>query len=683
MATAPTPAEPLQAPIPLWHDEAMLFNHGDSLWPQGSESAEAFVIDAGEGAAASLAAQQDQAGELVWTVRAARPGTAVRVDIAPGQRISLEELTDGVGMTMAAPEHTRVVMRFEDANGRTFRTPMHRQVNEAGEFFGVILHTHRDFDTPGPNEVALPATWVGMTIDFQDDASEAAFSMPHRISRPLDGIPQQLIIELDSPPLAHFYHPGDTVQAAFAAPTQGGTIRWHLRNYFGDVIDQGEANGSIRVEAKLDEPGHYEFIIELLDGGRRTDARVVGLAAVPDVGAPHERMGISAHFGRHYYSLDIADVLPRIGVMNVRNGVAWQRVEHQPGQMRTPQPYIETVERAEEIGMGGIFLASGFARHYGGGHPRTPQQLEAFIDYAEFSWAHASRAMDDLMIWNEWSNGTGMPSGFEPTPQAYVDLIDAIVPPIRERFPDVTIVGLGGENPYRFHEEIEAMLATGVGRHFDSLAFHPYRQPNAPEDTHRPGAEAVDRTMRELLELSARYDGPGRIEITEVGYPTFRAYWGASETELAQYLPRTLALLHSVPEVNRVYWYCLRDSDEITMRGKALDTYSFSQHHFGVFRAPTYNYAPKAAAVALATYVRMTTEASYGEVERLADGVHRLDVTETDGTPRNTMMWTTGSPVELSVGSPGVRYVDVMGRTHTSDDGRVTLSRDVVYVLSE
>ncbi|MEM1099761.1 MAG: hypothetical protein AAGH92_13370, partial [Planctomycetota bacterium] len=102
-----------------------------------------------------------------------------------------------------------------------------------------------------------------------------------------------------------------------------------------------------------------------------------------------------------------------------------------------------------------------------------------------------------------------------------------------------------------------------------------------------------------------------------------------------------------------------------------------------VFRAPTYNYAPKAAAVALATYVRMTTGASYGEVQRLANDVHRLNISETDGTPRNTMYWTTGSPVDLRVGSPGVQYVDVMGRTHTSDDGRVTVSRDVIYVLSD
>lgn len=683
MLTCPSLAEPLQAPVPVWADQTMMFDLGEPLWAGDTDVAGRFIASGDAGATARVAMKAVEDGTPAWSIRADKPGARVFVKIAPEHEVSLSALTDGVGLRVQAPEHTRISMTFRDADGRSFRAPMHRQKQAAGEFLGLILNTDRIFEEGGPNRIALPAVWTGMTIDFPAGGSRATLASLQRVSRPVDGIEQKLRIGLEDAPLAHFYKPGDTIRASFAAPDQGGTVHWRLRNYFGEVIDQGQASGQARVEATLEEPGYYEFIVELFDGDRRVDARLLSLAAVPDVGLPHERMGISAHFGRYYYNLDIADLLPRIGVMKVRNGVTWHRVEHQPGQMRTPAPYIETIKRAEEIGMGGIFLASGFARHYGGGYPRTAEQIEAFIDYAEFSWDHSRRAMDDLMIWNEWSNGTGMPASFEPTPKGYVDMIDAIVPPIRERFPDVSIIGLGGENPYRFRHEIKAMLATGVARHFDSLAFHPYRQPNAPEDTHRPGAEPVDLTMKEMLKLSAEHNGPARIDVTEVGYPTFRAYWGVSETELAQYLPRTLAMLHSVPEVNRVYWYCLRDSDEISLRGRAQDTYSFSQHHFGVFRAATYNYAPKAAGVALATYVRMTTQAIFGEVERLPDDVYRVAVTEKDGTPRSTLYWTTGEPRAMRVGSPGVRYTDVMGRTHTSDNGRVTVSRDVVYVLNE
>jgi len=224
------------------------------------------------------------------------------------------------------------------------------------------------------------------------------------------------------------------------------------------------------------------------------------------------------------------------------------------------------------------------------------------------------------------------------------------------------------------------MLATGVGKHFDSLAIHPYRQPFPPEVAHRPGAEPVDMSVRWLLELSARYGGPARVDITEVGYPAFRPYWGVSETELARYVPRTLAMLHSVPEVHRVYWYNLRDMDEVPIYGAARDTYSFAQHGFGMFRAETFNYAPKSAAVAMATYTRMTADADYAELERLPDDVYRVNVSNRDGSPRCVILWTTGEPVDFSIDADAETYVDIMGRTHPIRDRRVTLSQDVIYL---
>jgi len=678
------PAKPIACPEPIFHDESSMFRLGKPVFDDPAAVGQSISLGQRDRDAYRLAANAQ--GEVRV---AANPGQTqgnpnVVVTLAPDAQPTLRELTDGVGLEAKLPAYARVTLTFVDAKDRPFRTPIHRQTTDGWEYLGTILNTVREFPNHNTRDAALPVKWTGLEIRFPDstpsDQAIATLKGFQRLSRPIDGIPQRLAIDLADPPLGHVYQPGDTVRATFADPEGNATLRWKLTDYQGNVFDEGESNQRVNIEHKLEHPGHCEFVVTLHEDDERVDARVLGVAAMPDNPTAHDRMGISAHFSRWYYKLDVADLLPRIGVMNIRNGVAWQRVESQRNQYEMPEPFLNYLDLAEQRDIGGIFLASGHAKHFGGGIPDTKEETDAFVDYAVYSWNVAKGTMDDLMIWNEWSHGTGGYGDYERTPQGYVNLIEAIVPPIREQLPDVSIVGLGGENPYSYEKQIEAMLRTGVGKHFDSLAIHPYRQPYPPEVAHRPNAEPVDQTVRELLERSARYGGPARVDITEVGYPAFRPYWGVSETELARYVPRTLAMLHSVPEVHRVYWYNLRDMDEVPLRGVAQDRYSFAQHYYGVFRAETYNYAPKSAAVALATYTRMTADADYAELERLPNDVYRVNVMNRDGSPRCAILWTTGDPVDFPVQSSDARYVDIMGRTHSINDGRVTLSQDVVYL---
>jgi len=675
-------AKPITCPEPIWHDESTMFRVGQEVWPGGAT--DAFALEAPDTNLYRLSASPSGS----FTV-ATRPGDALEDRLAtlmikPEARVQLDNATDGIGLRVQAPAYTRVNLVFVDAQGREFMTPIHRQTDDGWTYVGTILNTVRNYRGKGQLELALPVTWTGIEFMFPDDTDpadvQAAVKGFERVSRPIEGIPQRLGIDLADPPLGHVYQPGQTVRATFGDPQGNGLVRWSLMDDAGNTLRSGQAMGRAKVRYTLDQPGHYDFVITLDEDGQRLDARQLSVAAIPPNPTPHDRMGISAHFDRPSYNLDIAHLLPVIGVMNIRTGIAWHHVEKAPGRFEMNQPYTKFIQLAEQMDIGGIYLTYGHARHYGGGIPRTPEQTAAFVDYVDYAWRFASRSMDDLMIWNEWSHGTGGFGDFKRTPQGYVDLIEAIVPPIRERYPDTTIIGIGGENPYVYEEPLTAMMRTGVAKHFDSLAIHPYRQPYPPEVTHRPNAEPLDQTARDLLELSNRYGGPDRIDVTEVGYPTFRPYWGVSETEQARYLTRTLAMLHSVPQVHRVYWYSLRDQHEIPLRGVAKDTYSFGQHYYGVFRTEAFNYAPKPAAVALATYTRMTADAEYGTLERLPDEVYRVRVTNRDGSARCTIWWTTGDPVRVTPDHRPVAYTDNMGRSHTTEAATLTITQDPIYV---
>jgi hypothetical protein len=199
---------------------------------------------------------------------------------------------------------------------------------------------------------------------------------------------------------------------------------------------------------------------------------------------------------------------------------------------------------------------------------------------------------------------------------------------------------------------------------------------------HTPNSEPLDETMKKFLTLSQKYDGPGKIQITEIGYSTFPMGWGVREVDHARYLVRTLAMLHSVPEVDQVFWYSLRDETEIPVRGRSKTSISFPQHGFGLFRDKAGLYAPKPAAVAMAIYNRQTAGAVFGPVQRIGNGVCRVDVNEPDGSRRCSILWTVQNPVELSVKGRGARVVDIMGRSAPVAD-RLTVSQDAVYLYGD
>lgn len=686
-------AEEVACPVALWADMSALFELGAPLDLLGKakiiggvirKKGDVVIASTAGGTArdggASLSVNEDFAG-----LTAAR---SVELFFSESEQPVIERITDGVGLWMKADPYVYLSYRFRDATGRMFSIPAHRQKTTGWEYAAAPLKSVVLWDEPGGGTVKLPARLVGIQLstvagDFCFDFSAQLRGL-QRVSRPQDVQEQRVKIDVVAPPVGLVYRPGQSVKVLFSTPSKDAEIRWEFLEYGGKVIAEGRGAGCAGVERVLDMPGHYQFLVELIEDGTRTDYRNLSLAVIESDPPVHERIGLCGHWNRWYYDLETLDLLPLIGVNRLRDHVAWHQVETKRGEMQMPKKMDAFLVEARKRGLRGATILNGKATFYGGGVPHTPEAIASFIDYCRYVVKEEAGVYGQFELWNEWSNGTGMEnSEFEPTPDNYVRLAGQVIPELRKTFPSAEMIGFGGENPYRFEHEIVGMLEAGGGKYFDSISLHPYRQPFPPEIAHTPESEPLDETMKKFLALSRQYDGPGKIQITEIGYPVFRMGWGVNEAEHARYMVRTLAILHSLPEIGEVYWYSLRDEKEIPLRGNAPTSISFAQHGYGLFRDKASLYAPKPAAVALAVYIRQTAGAEFGSLQRLGDGVFQVDVKNTDGSSRCSIFWTLKDPVDIGVRGAGLFVMDFMGRSKPLAGGVMTVSQDVLYLSGQ
>lgn len=677
----------VECPVAIWNDMSSLYKTGKPLellkkmaLKKGSS-----VLLQGDGVKASV--KHEDGMDLF--IEADFPGISekqgVVLAIPDAMQPIIKSKTDGVGVWINAAPYVYLSYLFSDAEGREFVVPAHRQTDEEWQYAATVLRTFLVYeDQKNHGAAAFPVRLTGLRLHLDDRGFERSFAVKlrgmERIEQPEEMPSQRIGVELADAPFGYVFNPGDTVCAGFSAPNETGLIKWQLLDYDGRVLTRGEERGSADARVVLSQPGYYQFLIELIENGRRTDLRSLSLAAITPAAQINETLGVCGHWARWQVPVDSLKLLPILGIRNFRDHSAWHYVEKSPGQLRVPSDMAQSLATARRLGLEGLSIFNGKAVHYGGGAPRTPDAIEAFTDYCLFMAKAYKGVHNKIEFWNEWSNGTGMDDqDFKPTPENYVKFVESIVPNLRDKLEGIELVGLGGENPYRFMGEITDMLASGAGKHFDSLSIHPYRQPFPPEIVHNRNSEPLDETLKKIVALAKKYNAPTKIQLTEIGYPTFMLGWGVDEVEQTRYLVRTLAMLQGCPEVDQVYWYELRDEFYLPIPVRMQAPMSYSQLFFGIFRDERYGYAPKPSAVAMAVYARQTAGAVLGPVIR-ENGIHRVDVREPGGAVRSSILWTAGDAKTIAVSGGRLEAVDLMGRQKDVGGGQLTVSQDAVYL---
>lgn len=172
------------------------------------------------------------------------------------------------------------------------------------------------------------------------------------------------------------------------------------------------------------------------------------------------------------------------------------------------------------------------------------------------------RYKSTIRHWELWNEQNGI-DFYRPLPDAaaYVRLLQAGYRAVKAEQPDGVVV-MGGlqmngiiANPWS-PVKVENFLAqqyqAGAKGYYDVVNIHPYITEHDPID----GLTAMVAGTLEVMRAHGEDGMP--LWITEVGVPSRADPSGALQ---AQNLRETFAALAGMPQVEKVFWFCLRDFD--------------------------------------------------------------------------------------------------------------------------
>jgi hypothetical protein len=273
--------------------------------------------------------------------------------------------------------------------------------------------------------------------------------------------------------------------------------------------------------------------------------------------------GVGVHLGQNQSNADaVTSLLTRVGFNSFRDEMFWGRIEANPNSLAFPDNLAELDKMIKSSASSGKFhpllvLDYGNNAYDGGDMPQSDAAVQGFARYAKFVAQRYAGQVTAFEIWNEWNGGLG--SKKKPrekgSPEAYVKLLQAVVPVIRSAAPNALILGGATSGvdiqwSKRFAELGGVALVDGFSVH-----SYNYRHPvhRLPEDS----IAGVDMLEQTLVKASGKPVVP--LYVTEIGMPTNSGNDGHSEEAAAAYAMRFLLLARSQPYVRGVWWYDLID----------------------------------------------------------------------------------------------------------------------------
>jgi hypothetical protein len=223
------------------------------------------------------------------------------------------------------------------------------------------------------------------------------------------------------------------------------------------------------------------------------------------------------------------------------------------------------------------------------------QDYDSFLSYLMKRWAGE---VNEYEVWNEpdggWSWQTTQSNYLTAATDDAIDyttLLKSAYTTAKAINPNVKILGPALSNTQLAQETfLKTVYAQGGKNYFDIFTQHYYCDP--PNDNYC-GTGAAQRTaddpqvtgslfaqnMYPIMEANG--DGSKPVWITETGYNTYTAGGGITEATQGQYLTQSYQEAKTLPNVARLYWYEMDDTDSGTS----------TQDYYGLIDGSTYNVA--------------------------------------------------------------------------------------------
>jgi hypothetical protein len=222
------------------------------------------------------------------------------------------------------------------------------------------------------------------------------------------------------------------------------------------------------------------------------------------------------------------------------------------------------------------------------------QDYDTYLSYLMNRWAGK---VNEYEVWNEpdggWSWQTTQSNYLTAATDDAIDyttLLKSAYTTAKAIDPNVLILGPSLSNTQLAQQTfLKTVYAQGGKAYFNVYAQHYYCDP--PSDNYCGTTSSDQRTADDpqvtgnLFEtnmypiMQANGDGSKPIWITETGYNSYTAGGGISEALQGQYLTQSYQEAKTLPNVARLYWYEMDDTD----------TGTTTQNYYGIINADTYN----------------------------------------------------------------------------------------------
>jgi len=410
--------------------------------------------------------------------------------------------------------------------------------------------------------------------------------------------------------------------------------------------------------------------------------------ATPESLLTESPFGINTAFGPDSADLEgRLKAMQQAGIKWGRQDFTWKRIEKRKGEYDWAG-YDRLVEQCRQHGLllfGNLTYGPDFH------DTRLAEGAEAYAAFARAAAKHYAGKVDYWQIWNE--PNLGLHKG---DPEVYARLLSAAGRAIHEANPKAKVLGLN----MAFCDVLwtEQILKRVPYDCFDIICFHPYRNPNAPEDkfdwwvqdqyvkrfhkeltpdyslVHASFLEQTD----ELIKTMQKFGQPKPIWITEMCFNTHIHPYGVSELRSADLLVRFHLLALASGKVEKVFWWTLKDGGPQQFDAAEM---------VGLMRA---DLSPKYAYYAYGFMTRMLEGKRWARNDYFGPDVYSCTFTD-DTKNEDTMVLWSPKPfayVRISNTEKGLTFYDIYGtkRIATYDKVRtshlpVPLGESPIYVV--
>ena len=365
--------------------------------------------------------------------------------------------------------------------------------------------------------------------------------------------------------------------------------------------------------------------------------------------------------------------MQQAGIKWGRQDFAWKRIESRKGEYDW-EPYDRLVARCRHYG---ILLFGNLTYGPDFHDTRTDEGIAAYCAFARAAVKRYAGQVDHWQIWNE--PNLGYHGG---NPELYARLLAASGQAIHESNPKAKVLGLN----MAFCDVLwtEKILKLVPYDCFDIICFHPYRNPNAPEDKfdwwvqdqyvkrfhkeltpeypliHASFLEQTD----ELIKTMEKFGRPKPIWITEMCFNTHIHPYGVSELRSADLLVRFHLLALASRKVGKVFWWTLKDGGPQQFDAAEM---------VGLMRA---DLAPKYAYYAFGFMTRMLEGKRWVRNDAFGPDIYACTFTD-DAKDEDTMVLWSPRPfayVRINNTEKGLTFYDLYGTKRVATYHKVRTS---------